>query len=355
MAAHEPPPPPDPDPGLNLRSRPGGRASVSSGPNSEPELTVIIQLVGERRFRLDLSLPTDLKIAAIMGAQNARAHRKQLLSAGIDRRALDRRVLKGTLIRVHPGVFAIAGVPEPPFAEETGALLATGSLSRLSHHSGAVVLEFRIGTARPIHVTVTDGRCGRRPEGVIVHRSATLAPQDTCIYKGLPVTSPARTLLDIAATLPIKDIARILDQAIAERKVTVAEVEDVRKRNPGHRGAATLRHALQGRTRSRITKSQAETRLKDAIAEAGLPTPLTGTYVLGWECDLYWPEHNLIVEIDDYALHTTRQTYRKDHRRDVEHQLAAHRVLRFTTDQIDEELYVCLVAVASALTLRAAG
>jgi very-short-patch-repair endonuclease len=300
-------------------------------------------------------LPTDLKIAAIAGAQNARVHRRQLITAGISPRAIDRRIAAGALIRVHTGVYKPAGIADPPFADETGALLATGNRSRLSHHSGAVVLEIRIGTARPVHVTVTDGRYGRTPNGVIVHRSATLAQQDTWIHNGLPVTSPARTLLDIAATLPLRDIARILDQAIAERKVTVAEIEDVLQRNLGHRGAKTLRQAIQGRTRSRITKSQAEERLKDAIAQAGLPEPLTGTYVLGWECDLYWPEHNLIVEIDDYALHTTRQTYRKDHKRDVEHQLAAHRVLRFTTDQVDEELYACLVAIASALTLRAAG
>ncbi len=290
-----------------------------------------------------------------MGAQNARAHRRQLLAAGIDRRAIDRRVNKGTLVRVHAAVFKLAGVPPVPLAEETEALLACGHSAALSHHSAAVLWGLRKGTARPIHVTIPDGRYGRNPAGVTIHRSRKLTPADVRIHQGLPVTSPARTHLDIAATLPVTDVARVLDQAIAERIVTASDVEEILRRCGGHRGAATLRTALHGRTRSRLTKSQAEKRLLDAIEQAHLPKPLIGEHIRGWECDLCWPDHKLIVEIDLFELHTTRTTYRKDHKRDVDHQLAGYRVLRFTVDQVDEELYACLVAVANAISARTAG
>ena len=98
----------------------------------------------------------------------------------------------------------------------------------LSHHSAATLWGLRPGTARPVHVTLCEDRGGPRPAGVRIHRSRTITAADIRLHQGLPVTSPARTLLDIAVTLTDRDVERLLDEALFARRIlTRADLRDV--------------------------------------------------------------------------------------------------------------------------------
>ncbi len=128
--------------------------------------------------------------------------------------AIARRFRSGRLELIHRGVYGLPQTAEVPLAAETAALLACGEQAVLSHHTAATLWRIRPGLARPVHVTLPGKGGCPAPEGVIVHRSSTISPADVRIRDGLPVTSPARTMLDVAATLTDRDLERLLDEAL---------------------------------------------------------------------------------------------------------------------------------------------
>src|SRR5205085_12175836 len=128
-----------------------------------------------------------------------------------------------------------------PLAAETAALLACGEGAVLSHHSAATLWRLRPGVARPVHVTIASERGWPALAGVRIHRSRTITRADVRIHEHLPVTSPARTLLDVAATLTDRDVESLLDEGLFARRIlTIAQVRDVLARAGNHPGRARL-------------------------------------------------------------------------------------------------------------------
>jgi very-short-patch-repair endonuclease len=293
----------------------------------------------------------DERIAAIAGAQQGRVSRAQLLAAAITPSAVDRRHRNGQLIRVHPGVYAVAHTAPIPLADETTALLACGDGALLSHHSAITRWRMRPGIARPIHVTIRAGRQGPAPDGVLVHRSTTLAAADARIHEGLPVTSPARTLLDVASTLTDRDIERLLDEAMfALRLVTRAQIADVLRRAGRHPGAATLARVYRGHTRSTRTESEPEEQLLELIRAAGIPEPELQAYVLGHRIDYLWRAQGVAVEVDGYDFHSSPAAFERDRRRDGQLLTRAGIVvIRLTRRRIAEEPFAVVAELVRAV------
>jgi very-short-patch-repair endonuclease len=290
----------------------------------------------------------------VMGQQNGRASRQQLLSAGIGRSAIDRRLRNGRLELVHPGVYGLPGSDGLPFAAETAALLVCGEGAMLSHHSAATLWELRPGTARPVHVTIPGDRGFPAPDGVIVHRSRILTPADVKIHQGLPVTSPARTYLDIAATLPDRDLERLLDEGLfVKRLVTRGEIEQLLQRAGTHRGRTRLARVTGAYVHATQTDSDPEETLFMMIRAAGLPEPATRVPMLGYRLDFYWPELKLAVEVDAYGTHGSRARFEADRRRDAR-LLTERRIetLRITRATIKERPLDALALVARAIGQR---
>jgi very-short-patch-repair endonuclease len=301
-----------------------------------------------------VSESADGRISEICAAQRAHCSRRQLLAACVDRNVIDRRVAKGTLARVHAGVYALAGAGEIPYGDETAALLAIVGRKALSHHTGAVMTCIRVGNRpRPIHVTVPIGRHGPKPAGVVVHRSQTLLTRDIVIVDGLPVTSPARVLLDTAAGLPERQLIVDLDQALLKKIVTLGQIDDVLARAGRHPGAAKLQRVRADRT-GKGQASGGERKLLKLLDAAGVQKPLIGAYVEGYEADLYWPEHKLNVEVDDYGTHTTRAAFEKDRERDPTLRRKGVEVMRFTRSRIDRAGVRCVAEIVYELGRRAA-
>jgi very-short-patch-repair endonuclease len=298
----------------------------------------------------------DARVGAIGELQHARFTRQQLLAAGISASAIDRRLRRGRLERVHDGVYGLPHTEDVPFAAETAALLACGEGAVLSHHSAATLWGLRPGTARPIHVTVPGDRGFPAPTGVKLHRCRTLAPADVTVHDGLPLTSPARTYLDIAPTLPDRDLERLLDEGLfVKRIVTIAQIGAVLARAGNHPGRARLARVARNRTRSTQTDSPPEEALLMLIRTAGLPDPELQFPMLDYRLDMFWPELKLAVEVDAHGTHGSPARFEADRRRDA--RLLTEKgisVLRLTRAAVEQRPYETLGVVARAIGQREA-
>lgn len=267
--------------------------------------------------------------------------RAQLLAAGVTGRQINHRVRTGTLLPLFRGTYAV-GHPHP-HAWLHAALLVAGPQAALSHRTAAVLLELLPHGDGPIHVT-SPVHLRTRP-GLTLHR-ATLHPTDSRRRENLSLTSAVRTLHDLAATTDPATVSRALDAAHAQRLVTPAQLHH--GITPKRSGAARLRNALDDRPG--LTRSEAERRLVALLVRAQLPAPQTNTHVHGYEVDAHWPGHQLIVEVDGYAFHSSRVAFERDRRRDADLLEAGYRTLRVTWRELTERPEAVAVRVAGLLT-----
>ena len=288
-------------------------------------------------------------ITAIARAQQGSASRQQLLAAGIDRRAIDRRIRSGALIRKHPAVYQLGYANLAKFADETAALLACGPMAMLAGHSATTLWTLRPGTARPIHILVPDEHFGTRGlDGVIVHRSRILEPRDIRTHRDLPVTSPARTVLDVAATLPDRDLGYIVNEGLTRGLLTEADIYEILRRAGRHPGRHTLTNLMANWTGT-LTESQAQRQLLELIREAGLPLPESEVPLLEYRVDMLWRDLNLVVEVDGYGAHGTRSAFERDRRRDARLKTAGFTVIRFTAREIEHDPLAVIAQLAQTI------
>jgi very-short-patch-repair endonuclease len=170
------------------------------------------------------------------------------------------------------------------------------------------------------------------------------------IREGLPLTSPAWTLLDLGGCLEPRSHERAIDEGLVVRKlVTRAEVLDVLERADGRHEASRLKGLLERRTTSRITHSEAERRCLELIRQAGLPEPQTQVRIGAFTVDLLWPEHRVVFEIDGYNFHTSRSAFDRDRRKDAALRAAGCEPNRLSRDQVMFEPVLSIAAIAGAL------
>lgn len=213
------------------------------------------------------------------------------------------------------------------------AALATGGV--LSHATAATAWEMLPSASGLIHVTVRGAAGRERRGGLRVHRSSTLDPGDTTTRRGIPITTPLRTLLDVAACLHGRRLEELLDRA--ERRLDFAELTARLQAHPARPGSpalqAVLSHYTVGSTPTRSKLEEAFLRLCD---DHGLPRPEANTIIEGELCDFVWRDARLIVEVDGYAFHRIRTVFLSDRERDVALKLAGWTVLRFAYEHVTE-------------------
>jgi predicted transcriptional regulator of viral defense system len=274
-------------------------------------------------------------IARLAARQHGVISVRQLRALGLDRYWVRRRVESGLLHRMYLGVYAV-GVPRVSFrGRYLAAVMACGPDAWLSHRSAADLWGLRPNASR-LEVTVPEKREG--PPGVQVHRTRVLAPQDFTVHDGIPVTSVARTLLDLSAVVKAPDLATAIDRAERSRIFDLTAIVDVLDRAKGRRGAQALRRAIAAYEPS-TQKSLPERRFKALLKTApDVPPPAFNAAVEGeqatHEVDAFWADQSLAIRLDGFEFHRTRRDRERDAASDADLELAGHRVMRFTWDDV---------------------
>ena len=216
------------------------------------------------------------------------------------------------------------------------AVLASGDGAVLSHRSAADLWGIRETASGRVDVTVP--RWVRPRDGIAAH-VATLALDEITIERGVPITAPTRTLLDLATLLSPRRLERAVEQAEALR-LTDGLSELVERHRRRH-GVPALRRIIEaGRIGATLTRSELEDRFLAFLDAHGLPRPEVNVHVetaAGWfEVDCLWRRRRVIVELDGYATHGTRAAFERDRARDRALQAAGWRVIRVTWRQLHE-------------------
>jgi hypothetical protein len=209
-------------------------------------------------------------------------------------------------------------------------VLAAGSGTTLGHAWAAAAWELAPPARGPVEVTV--GRAGRRRRpGLRLHRARDLAPDEVTVHRGVPVTTPERTLLDLAPRVGARELQRMLDTAQRIGLLDVRELRATLARHGAVAGAPLLSKLLDAYEDAPAqTRSELEQRFLRLCAGHGIPPPTVNGRLLGYEVDAHWPAAKLVVELDGYAFHRSPSAFEADRARDVALALAGWTVVRFT-------------------------
>jgi very-short-patch-repair endonuclease len=274
----------------------------------------------------------DQLITDLCDRQEGVVSHRQLLSLGISRAAIETRLLRGSLYLKHLGVYSVGRRQLSQRGEWMAAVLACGDEALLGYWD-AMALHRLLEKRRPeIHVI---GRRSRhhRP-GIVVHRPRSIHPDDRTIVDGIPVTSVARTLVDLAAVAAPRVVERASDEAERLGVLDIEQLSALCQRSHGRRGLSSIRQILAGHAPAAGTDSLFEVVFQKLCQEEGFPRPLTNVSVAGFVVDAYWPDCELVVELDGYEYHHTRRAFERDRARDAALRLAGKEVLRVTHQQI---------------------
>jgi very-short-patch-repair endonuclease len=277
----------------------------------------------------------------------------QLWECGLGKDAVGRRVRAGWLrLRFH-GVYSVGSGELPPLALEFGALLSCGKGSFISDRSAAFVWAMRKNPPPQVGVSVV-GLGIRLRKGMRLHRLGAVDKRELRRHDRLWVSSPARTVLEIAAVGTRDELIDVIDAGLALRRFTSGDLKEVLARHRGRRGAGRLAEVLGDETAMAISRSQAEKALLRLIRDAGLPMPETNVKFGRFEADFVWRTERLIVELDSATYHSGPGVFYRDREKDLVFRGAGYDVLRPTCRHVIQESGRVLVLLAQALALRSA-
>ena len=285
--------------------------------------------------------PLDVLISRLAERQHGVVSLPQLQFLGLSARAVRDRVAAGRLTRIHRGVYAVGHGRLTLRGHWMAAVLAYGPGAVLSHRSAAALHGIRPDNRPKTDVTVP-GRSARSRPGIVVHRSTTLQPADITTIDGIPCTSLARTLLDLAEVIDRQGVERAVSQAEVLCIFDLREVEDVLSRATGRHGAGVLRSVLAEYDGPTLTEKELEARFLALCRAASLPKPEVNAWItlddgIAYKIDFLWRAERLAVETDGWETHRTRQAFENDRRRDRRLRLAGLDVVRFTWRDVERE------------------
>jgi very-short-patch-repair endonuclease len=289
---------------------------------------------------------------ALAERQHGVVARRQLLAHGLSAGAIHHRIEKGRLHPVHRGVYAVGRPQLTRYGSWMAAVLACGTRAALSHSSASALWAICQVEERDIEISVPGGRFLRRP-GIVTHRRATLTAADLTHHQGIPVTTPACTLIDVASRLTPDRLEAAINEAdrrdLIDPDALRASLDQLAPRP----GVGALGRTLDART-FLLTDSELERRFLPVARRAGLRRPLTQQWVNGFKVDFYWPDLGLVVETDGLRYHRTPAQQARDRVRDQAHTAAGLTPLRFTHAQVRyEPEHVRATLAATAARLRA--
>jgi very-short-patch-repair endonuclease len=255
----------------------------------------------------------------------------------VPERTIERWLDSGRLHALHRGVFAVGHPRIGEAGRRWGAVLAYGESALLSHRSAAALWGLARQRSSLIDITAEMGRQGvHRREGIFIHRGR-LHPEDRAMRAGIPVTTPARTLFDMAEFVSLKRLESAWEEADRLGLLELRAVEQVCERGHGRRALRPIRHLLTEARAAMITRSPLENEFAVFCRDQGLPTPSFNTTVLGFEVDALWPRQRLAAELDGWEFHGHRAAFERDRVRDTALQVGGYRIIRVTHRRLHSE------------------
>jgi len=277
----------------------------------------------------------DRLVAELAARQFGVVTTAQVRACGLSRDAIAHRLRTGRFVSQYRGVYAVGHEVLRPVGTRLAAVLACGSEAALSHRAGGRHWSVWWGSSTLIDVTRPRGH-GNGPAGVRLHLGP-LEPGDVVVLDGVPVTSLARTTIDIAYGLGDKALRRLIDDVVRhpayDHRALEAELER------GRPGTRAVRKQLRSRhPDSHRTRSEFEAIALPLLAHHGLPQPEVNVWLpaLSNEVDLLWRRERVVVEWDSRAHHDDDPAFEHDREQSVELITAGYVPLRFTWRQLTQ-------------------
>ena len=271
--------------------------------------------------------------------------RHQALAAGLTSAGIRNRIDQGVWVRVDRGLYAIAGVRLDREHEVLGAILRVEGQAWASHATAARLWGFRDVDDDRTEITVLLHQRVKIP-GVVAHRSGTLVEADLRELDGIPVLSPARTIVDLSARFGPSLLGKIVDDGLRRRVVSLPALHAVFRHLPSRapgRSPVNLRRVLAERTAGfHPGDSELERTVLRAIVDAGLPAPVVQHRVrIGgnvYFLDLAYPDRRIAIEVDGFEYHHDRRAFDRDRVRQNDLVTDGWTVLRFTSTSTATEI-----------------
>jgi hypothetical protein len=292
--------------------------------------------------------PQGRTVEEILAIQASRSHgvvtRRELHLAGITAGQIKGRIEAGALIPVHRGVFRVGHCAPSLEARYMAAVKACGERSLLAGRAAAHLFGLLKG---PPSVPEVLAPTQHNLKGVLTRRRRAIQPEDATTWRGIPVTTIPRTLVDLAALLQEPALARAVHEAEVRHGITPKSVEDVLARRHNWPGSRRLRRVLWGDIP--VSLSRLEAAFIAGVRGAGLPLPETNRPAGGRRVDCRWPEERLTVELDSYRFHSTRHAWEQDRQREREARARGDEFRRYTWTDVIEQPRPMLADLGSLL------
>jgi very-short-patch-repair endonuclease len=276
------------------------------------------------------------RLAALATRQHGVVALWQLIALGLSRRTVTEWVASGRLHPVHRDVYALGHAAIALNGRLMAAVLACGPGAVVSHRTAAGLWGVLQDARSVIDVLAAANRRSRK--GIAFHRVRRLHPDDRTEVDGIPVTSLARTLLDVAQVVPRRKLVYALEQAERLRILDLREINACMARSHGHRGIKRLRRAIEEIEPEAQHAHEGMERLFIAFCRRQeLQMPVMNVVVEGLTVDALWAQQKLIVELDSWSHHRSKRAFEEDRRRDAPLKRAGYEVLRVTYSWLTEE------------------
>ncbi|MGO9496184.1 MAG: DUF559 domain-containing protein [Solirubrobacteraceae bacterium] len=275
----------------------------------------------------------DRLIAELADQQHGVVATWQLVALGLTHDDIGYRAQTGRLHRIHRGVYAVGHRKLTRQGHRMAAVLAYGPDAVLSHRSAAAHWDLGSGSYR---IEVTTPKERRSRQTIRVH-TATLHEEDRTTHDGIPITTVARTIHDLAARSSTDQLTYLIEAADRKDRLDLQALDRAIARRPPAPGTKRLKAVLATYRGPADTRSHLERGFRKLIAKAGLPEPQFNVVVAGLTVDVYWPQWRLVVELDSGLYHDTPRGFETDRIRDAIVQKAGVRVLRVTDERFDHD------------------
>lgn len=290
----------------------------------------------------------ETELMRIAARQHGLVTRSQLLCLGMSRDAIDNRVKSRRFRPFRRGIYLLSPTI-PPFAPEQAAILSCPRGAVLFGQSAAYLHELLPYPAHPrlVHVAVPGNHPGPKP-GIEIHR-VPIPPQERMTRHGMPITTPARTILDLGAALDPPALEQVVAEAHRRGMASADNLHALMGCHPRGAGTRALRALLNADHSSAFLRSRAERRLLDLLRKARLPEPEANARLGDLEIDFLWRDRRLAIEVDGASFHTALPDRRRDQVKDAALVRSGHAVLRLGWHQIVDEPEATVALIAQML------